>query len=163
VRASRVPAEVLGVLAAEFRKIAQVELVQVDTEWAGTLASVVRWMTFAQWVLMAMFGIVIVAVTFGAARTQVLADRDEIAVARLIGATNAFVRRPFMLRGALLGLLGGTVALTASVLATWMLGGMFHVVSAFFPGPAVCGLAVGLPAVLGGFGGWWCAHRSLDM
>jgi cell division transport system permease protein len=45
----------------------------------------------------------------------VFARREEIAIMRLVGATNGFIRRPFLLEGAMTGLLGGGLAL----LLTW--------------------------------------------
>ena len=49
-------------------------------------------------------------------RMSVLARAREISIMRLVGATDAFVRRPFLLDGALKGTLGGLVAL----LLTWL-------------------------------------------
>jgi cell division transport system permease protein len=51
-----------------------------------------------------------VAITFNTIRLQILTQRAEIEVAKLIGATNPFIRRPFLYYGALLGLAGGVVA-----------------------------------------------------
>jgi cell division transport system permease protein len=49
----------------------------------------------------------LVAVTFNTIRLQVLTQREEIEVARLLGATDGFIRRPFYYLGALQGLAGG--------------------------------------------------------
>ena len=49
----------------------------------------------------------LVAVTFNTIRLQILTRREEIEVAKLIGATDAFIRRPFLYFGALQGLAGG--------------------------------------------------------
>jgi cell division transport system permease protein len=58
-------------------------------------------------------------VTFNTVRLQILTQRDEIEVSKLIGATDAYVRRPFFYQGALIGLAGGlaAVALVAGTLA----------------------------------------------
>jgi cell division transport system permease protein len=162
VRARQVPAEALAALAEDLRKIERVERVQLDAEWAGTLAGALRWLALAQWVLMGLFGTVVVAVTFGAARAQVLADREEIAVARLIGATNDFVRRPFVLRGALLGLLGGGLALGVSMLAAWLFGRVLEDPTLLLPRAGIGALTLLLPCTLGAVGGWWCAHLAIE-
>ena len=49
--------------------------------------------------------------TFNTIRLQILTQRDEIEVSQLIGATDAFIRRPFFYLGLLQGLAGGVVAL----------------------------------------------------
>jgi cell division transport system permease protein len=53
----------------------------------------------------------LVAVTFNTIRLQILTQRDEIEVSKLIGATDAFIRRPFYYAGLLQGLAGGVLAL----------------------------------------------------
>ena len=53
----------------------------------------------------------LVAITFNTIRLQILTQRAEIEIAKLIGATDAFIRRPFLYLGALQGLTGGLVAL----------------------------------------------------
>jgi cell division transport system permease protein len=52
----------------------------------------------------------LVAITFSVIRMQVLTQQAEIEVSRLLGATEAFIRRPFLYHGFLLGLGGGAVA-----------------------------------------------------
>jgi hypothetical protein len=59
----------------------------------------------------------VIAVVFNTIRLQVLTQRDEIAVSKLLGATDNFIHRPFYYTGALLGLCAGAVALGAVALA----------------------------------------------
>ena len=61
--------------------------------------------------LAALLGAALVAVTFNTIRLQILTQRDEIEVSKLIGATDAFIRRPFYYLGLLQGLAGGVLAL----------------------------------------------------
>jgi len=61
--------------------------------------------------LSALLGLALVAVTFNTIRLQILTQRDEIELCRLIGATHAYIRRPYFYLGSLLGLLGGIAAL----------------------------------------------------
>ena len=58
-----------------------------------------------------LLGIALVIVTFNTIRLQILTQRHEIDVSRLLGATDPFIRRPFYWFGGLQGLLGGGVAL----------------------------------------------------
>lgn len=96
---------------AKARKLPGVEHVQADTAWAARLAaftSIGRWLV---WLLAAVLGAGLVAVTFNTIGLQVLTQREEIEVLRLIGATDAYIRRPFYYLGMLQGLVGGVVAL----------------------------------------------------
>jgi cell division transport system permease protein len=62
-------------------------------------------------------GVVVVAVVFNTIRLQVMTQRDEIEVSRVVGATDSFICRPFYYSGALLGLSAGAVALGVVALA----------------------------------------------
>jgi cell division transport system permease protein len=57
-----------------------------------------------------LFGIGLVAITFSTIRMQVLVGRAEIEVSQLLGASDHFIRRPFLYYGTLLALGGGLVA-----------------------------------------------------
>jgi len=67
--------------------------------------------------LAALLALALVAVTFNTIRLQILTRRDEIEVSKLIGATNPFIRRPFLYLGALQGLGGGCAAWAIVTLA----------------------------------------------
>jgi cell division transport system permease protein len=67
--------------------------------------------------------VVVIAVVFNTIRLQVLTQREEIAVSKLLGATDNFIHRPFYYTGALLGLCAGAVALGAVTLALHPLNG----------------------------------------
>ncbi len=97
-------------IAAEARQWRGVELVQIDSDWAQRLAALVRLARTGLLLLAVLLGIGLVAITFNTIRLQVLTRQTEIEVSRLLGATDAFIRRPFLWHGALLGLLGGSVA-----------------------------------------------------
>jgi cell division transport system permease protein len=103
--------EALDGLAADLRKLPGVAHVQADSEWARRLAALAGITRLALWLVAALLGIGLVAVTFNTIRLQILTQRDEIEVSKLIGATDAFIRRPFYYLGLLQGLAGGAVAL----------------------------------------------------
>lgn len=110
VTAREAGAPTLERLRTEFAAYPKVDLVQVDTEWAQRLDALVKLGRIALAVLAALLAFALVAVTFNTIRLQILTQRDEIEVASLIGATPAFIRRPFLYYGAMLGLLGGAAA-----------------------------------------------------
>ncbi len=97
-------------LRNEFAKLPKVEHVQLDSAWVSRLDALLRLGRIAVWLLAALFGVGLVAITFNTIRLQVLTQRAEIEVSRLLGATDAFIRRPFYYHGALQGISGGLVA-----------------------------------------------------
>lgn len=99
----------LEALATQVRQWPHVEHVQVDTDWAQRLAALVRLAGTGVTLLAVLLGLGLVTITFNLIRLQVLTRRDEIELSRLLGATDAFIRRPFLWYGALLGLAGGLV------------------------------------------------------
>jgi len=98
-------------IAAELARLPGVAHVQADAVWARRLAAAAAVAELGLWLLAALLGAALVAVTFNTIRLQILTQRDEIEVSRLIGATDAFIRRPFYYLGFLQGLAGGAVAL----------------------------------------------------
>ena len=61
--------------------------------------------------------VVVVAVVFNTTRLQVMAQLDEIEISQMVGATDAFIHRPFYYTGAALGLSAGVLALATVALA----------------------------------------------
>lgn len=108
-------------LATTLRQWKEIEHVQVDADWARRLAAFVRLARTALLLLAALLGVGLVAITFGTVRLQLLTRRAEVEVSRLLGATDGFIRRPFLWHGALLGLLGGIAAWLIVAAATlWL-------------------------------------------
>jgi cell division transport system permease protein len=104
-------------LADQLRALPGVDTVQVDSAWVKRLAALLGVLRLALLLLAVTLGMVVIAVVFNTIRLQVLTQRDEIAVSKLIGATDGFIHRPFYYTGALLGLCAGIVALGAVTLA----------------------------------------------
>jgi cell division transport system permease protein len=104
-------------IAGQMRTLAGVDTVQVDSAWVKRLAALLGVLRLALLLLAVTLGTVVIAVVFNTIRLQVLTQRDEIAVSKLLGATDNFIHRPFYYTGALLGLCAGAVALGAVALA----------------------------------------------
>lgn len=99
----------------ELARLPGVAETQLDSAWAERLQALLALGRTGVWLLTALFAVALAAISGNAIRAQVLARRDEILVSRLIGATDRYVRRPFLYLGAVQGLLGGCAA--AAVLA----------------------------------------------
>lgn len=101
----------LEALSADLAKLPGVAHVQADAAWARRLSALAGIARIVLWLLSALLGIGLVAVTFNTIRLQILTQREEIEVSKLIGATDGFIRRPFYYLGLLQGAAGGAVAL----------------------------------------------------
>lgn len=103
-------------LADEFATFEQVDLVQFDSEWVQRLQVIMTFIKVVLALLASGVAVVVIATVFNTVRMQALVQRDEIAVARLVGATETFVRRPFLYFGAVVGFTAGLVA----IVLTWV-------------------------------------------
>lgn len=104
-------ADALTTLSSDLAKLPGVAHVQADAAWARRLAAIAGIGRLAIWLLSALLGMGLVAVTFNTIRLQILTQRAEIEVSKLIGATDAFIGRPFYYLGLVQGAAGGLVAL----------------------------------------------------
>lgn len=107
-------------LADAARAWPKVEHVQVDSAWVRRVAAAVGIGRLGVLILAGLLSFALLAVTFNTIRLQILTQRDEIEIAKLMGATDGTIRRPFYYYGALLGLLGGGAA-TAIVAVAFLL------------------------------------------
>ena len=159
--------EHLDTFANELRKRPGVTHVQADSGWARRLAALIEIGRLAIGVLGLLLSAGMVAITFNTIRLQVLTQREEIDVARLLGATDAFIRRPFFYLGALQGVAGGGVGLGILAGSLFLMNrgvrtlsetyGSGFQLSFLAPGDA---LAV---AALAGLLGWLGAYLSVSI
>lgn len=97
-------------LVADLGALPGVAHVQADAAWARRLAALAAVGRLAIWLLAGLLSLGLIAVIFNTIRLQILTHRDEIEVSKLIGATDAFIRRPFYYLGTLQGVAGGMLA-----------------------------------------------------
>jgi cell division transport system permease protein len=104
-------------LAKTWKTFDQVDAVQLDSAWVQRLEALLNFGKIGLFFLAASVAMVVLATVFNTVRMQALSQREEIAVARLVGATESFVRRPFLYLGALSGALAALIAIGVAVLA----------------------------------------------
>ena len=97
-------------LQQEMQQWDGIELAQLDAKWIKRLDTVLKLGQKAIFVLVALLGFALVAIIGNTIRLQMMTQLDEIEVSKLIGATNQFIRRPFLYAGTLYGLGGGLAA-----------------------------------------------------
>lgn len=110
VTAHRVAAEELERLRIVMSQWPAIEHVQFDTAWAMRLEALLKLGRLGVIMLATLLSLALVMVIYNTIRMQILTKRDEIEVSKLIGATDSFIRRPFLYFGAIQGLAGGITA-----------------------------------------------------
>ena len=159
--------EALEVLRQELAGWPKVAHVQLDSAWVKRFDAFLKLGKLAIWMLAGIFAAGLVAVTFNTIRLQVLAQAAEIEVARMIGATDGFIRRPFYYFGALQGALGGLLAALLIAVALRQLAGPVGELAALYGGAfALKGpgaLDVGVLSGAGAFLGWLGAQLSVSL
>lgn len=114
-------ANLANALADRWKNMPEVESIQLDSEWVRRLEAILRFVRTGLGLLASAVAVVVLATIFNTVRMQALTQREEIGVARLVGATEAFVRRPFLYLGALTGALSSAVAIGLAGLALYPL------------------------------------------
>ncbi|MFT3761297.1 MAG: permease-like cell division protein FtsX [Pseudoxanthomonas sp.] len=106
-----VPRQDEAVLAQALQHLPEADLVRHDAVWRQRLEG---WLGFGErlaWVLAALFGVGALLVVGNTVRLDIQSRREEIGVLQLLGASDGFIRRPFIYLGAWYGLAAGALAL----------------------------------------------------
>jgi cell division transport system permease protein len=98
-------------LATDLRKIENVEVVEADTAWVRRLHAIENTLERLVLLVAAMLAAGVLAVVGNTIRLEINGRRAEIEVTKLVGGSNAFVRRPFLYSGLWQGLGGGLLAI----------------------------------------------------
>ncbi len=102
--------QTLEVLRDELNTWTKFDHVQLDSAWVRKLEALLKFGRLAVLILAVLLSFALIAITFNTIRLQILTQREEIEVSKLIGASNSFIRRPFLYFGLIQGLLGGSAA-----------------------------------------------------
>ena len=136
--------------------------VNAHLEYAEGFIKVRNIVTLVSMVLVAILAVVSVFIMANTIKLATYARREEIAIMRMVGATNAFIRLPFVIEGLLLGILGGGLAFgcvwglyetVSQTLLTGFIGGMMDIIPftvVMFP---LLTVFLGVGIVVGVFGG----------
>ena len=156
-------------LAAELRRIEDVELVEADTAWVRRLHAIEDTMERLVILVAAILAAGVLAVVGNTIRLEINGRRAEIEVTKLVGGSNAFVRRPFLYSGLWQGFGGGLLAI--ALIAAGLMALEPHVAGlseAYGAAFKLRGLSirewlavVGGGAALGFFGAWLAAAYHL--
>lgn len=136
-----------------------VDDVRFGQEWVDRIHALRRIAAGAALVLGGAFAIVAVMLVGTAVRMAVLARSEEIDIMRTVGATEAYIQRPFLLEGAITGLAGGLLALGLTWLA-WRMVDTAFVRLSWLP-DAWLAAGVAGAALLGMLGAGYAVRREL--
>ena len=142
-----------------------VEQAKLNRDWVGRLHAMLGFLTHLSWLLGILFSLMVVFIIRNLLRLAAVEHHDEIQVLKLIGATDAFILRPFLYTGACLGALGAAGAFLGGHVILFGLGrALQSMVAPGFGVPLAIGFSVSDLAwcVLLGLGlGWFGAYLPL--
>ncbi|HVO35160.1 MAG TPA: permease-like cell division protein FtsX [Gemmatimonadales bacterium] len=130
-------------VADRLKGFAFVEDVRFGNDWVQKLDRLRTIATAAGTAIGAAFALVAIIIIGNTIRMAVLHRSREIAIMRLVGATDGFIRRPFLLEGLTKGLLGGLLALALSYGAFRLVGSIYHASVFFTAAEGAAGVAAG--------------------
>ena len=116
-------AEALALLKTEISGRESVDLVQLDTQWLERLSAILGVIRRAVWMAGGLLVLAVIVIIGNTIRLDIQNRRQEIEVSKLLGATDAFVRRPFLYIGFWYGALGGVLALGLLLAGLFLLSG----------------------------------------
>lgn len=159
----------LNALVEQITAFPQVDSVQVDMAWVERLLALLALAQRLVAVVGVLLALAIVLVVGNTIRLAIAARTDEIRVIKLVGGTNAYVRRPFLYSGFWYGAIGGILAWLMLGLCWILLQGPVADIAALYgadfylqplPFTPTCWLIFSA-AVLGLIGSWWSVQRHL--
>jgi cell division transport system permease protein len=147
----------------------EVDLVQVDTEWVMRFNAILDVLRNLLGIAAVLLGAGVLAVIGNTIRLEILNRRAEIEVTKLVGGSNAFVRRPFLYTGVLYGLSGALLAWAIVEMAVVVLGRPIATLASLYgshfslQGPPLndVGILLATGIVLGWVGAWISAARHI--
>ncbi|PIE41801.1 MAG: cell division protein FtsX [Gammaproteobacteria bacterium] len=157
------------VLQQELAKLPQVDDAQLDAQWVRRLHAI---LDLAEHIVLALalgLSLAVLLVIINTIRLAIESRRDEIVIVKLVGATDAFVQRPFLYTGLWYGLGGGIVALLIiqSVLF-WVDSPVAKLADLYSSAFNLTGLGIGptlalllTSSGLGWLGAWWAVRQHL--
>lgn len=157
-------------LQQEMQQWPGVEHAQLDAVWVERLYTLLELGNKLVMVIAGLLGFALLVITGNSIRLQVVTQREEIELSRLIGATDRFIRRPFLYAGTLYGIGGGLAALLILAAATWLFNQSVEELARQYasdfrllmPTADISLALLGGSALLGWIGSYWAVSRSLS-
>lgn len=164
-------AQQIKILLGRLKKLPQVHYAQLDFAWLKRLNAIINLGKHVVYALMVIFSLGVLLIIGNTIGLITQKYRDKIFVLQLLGATNRFIRRPFLYSGIIYGLLGGIIAWFLIDLTIWWLhnsinnlaslyGSQFHL--QMLSSMSTLILMIG-GAILGYAGSWLAVGRHTNV
>ena len=165
----RLSAEQVTQLERTLAAAPQVELVQADTQWVQRFYAIIEIVERLVSLATLALGLAVLVIIGNTIRLDIYNRREEIEIAKLIGASDAFIRRPFLYSGTWYGLGGALIALLlVGVLLVLVQGPVTRLAGLYGSSFEVAGLGAGMTLSvllagtgLGWLGSWIAAARHI--
>jgi cell division transport system permease protein len=149
--------------------VADVDSVQLDTEWVKRLYAMLDILRRVVELSAGLLGVGVMLIVGNTIRLDILNRRGEIEVMKLVGGSDGFARRPFLYSGIWYGLGGGVLAVLLVAAAAATIAGPVERLALLYGSQfrlsgvpwATAGLVVGLSTLLGWWGSWLAATRHI--
>jgi cell division transport system permease protein len=159
----------IAALADQIRGLPNVELVQLDTVWVERLNAILETLRRGVLIVAALLAFGVLVIVGSTIRVEIQARLPEIEIVKLIGGSDAFVRRPFLYTGFWYGLAGGLLALLLTVGVVALLAAPVRRLAGLYgsdfalvgPDWRLSLALLGIGAALGWFGSWVATARHL--
>jgi cell division transport system permease protein len=156
-------------LVEELGRNPQVELAQLDVQWVKRLYTFLEIANRGILVISSMLAIAVLLVIGNTIRLDIQNRREEIEVSKLIGASDAFIRRPFLYTGLWYGIFGGIVAWLITLISLLLMEDPIHKLALLYHSDfRLSGLGFGntmmlllISCLLGLSGSWLAVSRHL--
>ena len=120
-------------LLAELRQLSEVDIAQLDLQWVRRFQALTEIAARGILLLASLLALAVLLIIGNTIRLEIQNQKDEIEITKLIGGTNAFIRRPFLYSGFWYGLFGGILAWLLVSVNLWLLtepvkklAGLYH-------------------------------------
>ncbi|PHX64937.1 MAG: hypothetical protein CK550_07375 [Gemmatimonadetes bacterium] len=151
--------ETVQMISRQLQTYPVVEEVRYGREWVEKLYRIRNIAGITGSVLGSVFALVAIIIIGSTIRMAILARAEEIEIMRLVGATNHFVRLPYLIDGTLKGLAGGAIAAALAWTAVQLVSKHLMAAQFFAAEQVMLGIAAG--GVLGLVGSWLSVGRHL--
>ena len=157
-------------LLEELQRDSAVELAQLDMLWVKRLYTLIEVAKRGIWIIGGLLSLAVLLVIGNTIRLDIQNRREEIEVSKLIGASNAFIRRPFLYTGLWYGLGGGLLAWLLTSVSLELLDTPLHRLASLYHSTfRLSGLneqnilfLIGVSCLLGLAGSWLAVGRHLS-
>lgn len=157
-------------LRARLLTLPESDFARMDTLWLKRFQAILDLVQSASMLLGGLLGLGVLLIVGNTIRLEILNRRIEIEIMELVGATHAFIRRPFLYTGAWYGLLGGLTAWLLVSIAVLLLQQPVSRLATLYRsefdlsglGLSATGVILGGSILLGLIGSWIAVNRHLE-